>query len=182
MAVTALGDHALTSGTLMLHLLGRCNLKCMHCYMEGAPSQREELPLPLVLAAISDCTRLGVTNLYLTGGEALLYRGLFPTLEACAGIPGLSVTLCTNGMLVKAGHAAPLRDLGIDVNVSVDGEEGFHDHFRRRRGAFRATEAGIRTLVEARVPVAIVYGIPFPEVYEVSTVFGNVAVAGQTTG
>jgi hypothetical protein len=29
------------SGTLMLHLLGRCNLSCVHCYMEGGPTREE---------------------------------------------------------------------------------------------------------------------------------------------
>src|SRR5690348_13401806 len=93
------------SGTLMLHLLGRCNLKCLHCYMEGSPSRREQLPLQLVLAAIAECERLDIGTLYLTGGEPLLYRGLDDVLRVAADVPDLQITLCTNGMLVTLRHA-----------------------------------------------------------------------------
>jgi Fe-coproporphyrin III synthase len=144
------------SGTLMIHLLGRCNLECAHCYMEGSPSRSERLEIGQVLGAISECEALGVTSLFLTGGESLLYRELDTALEACSEVPGLRVTVCTNGMLVKERDAARFSDLGVDVNVSVDGDPEFHDGFRRRKGAFRATEKGVRVLVEAGVAVAIV--------------------------
>ena len=32
------------SAILMLHLTGRCNLECKHCYMEGSPKRKERLP------------------------------------------------------------------------------------------------------------------------------------------
>jgi MoaA/NifB/PqqE/SkfB family radical SAM enzyme len=146
----------ITSGTLMIHLLGRCNLECAHCYMDGSPSRTERLEIAHVLGAIAESEALGVTSLFLTGGEALLYRELDTALEACSHVPGLRVTVCTNGMLVKERHAARFSDLDVDVNVSVDGDPEFHDRFRRRQGAFRATEKGVRTLVEAGVAVAIV--------------------------
>ena len=111
------------SGTLMLHLLGRCNLTCQHCYMDGSPTRKEELPLPLVMAAVADCPRLAIGALYLTGGEPLLYRGLDDVLGAAAEVPGLAVTLCTNGMLIKPRHAARLGEIGAKVNVSIDGDE-----------------------------------------------------------
>jgi MoaA/NifB/PqqE/SkfB family radical SAM enzyme len=139
----------------MLHLLGRCNLRCKHCYMDGSPSRREELPLDLVLDAISECKRLGITNLFLTGGETLLYRGLDAVLDAAASIPGLSITIASNGMLVKPSHTTRFADLGVQVNVSIDGTEEFHDRFRCHSGAFRATEKGVRLLVAAGVRVAI---------------------------
>jgi MoaA/NifB/PqqE/SkfB family radical SAM enzyme len=123
------------SGTL-IHLLGRCNLECAHCYMDGSPSRSERIEIEQVLGAISECQALGVTSLFLTGGESLLYRELDTALEACSLVPGLRVTVCTNGMLVKERHATTFRDLGVDVNVSVDGDPEFHDGFRRRRARF----------------------------------------------
>jgi MoaA/NifB/PqqE/SkfB family radical SAM enzyme len=144
------------SATLVLHLLGRCNLRCLHCYMDGSPTRRELLPVDLVLEAIAECQVLDFGNLYLTGGEPLLYRELDRVIEAAAQIKGLEVTLCTNAMLVKARHVALLRDARVRVNVSIDGDEAFHDHFRNLHGAFRETERGVRRLVEAGIPVTIV--------------------------
>ena len=59
-------------GLLMLHLLGRCNLQCAHCYMEGSPRRREELPLELVLRAIGESEKLAIGTIVVTGGEPFL--------------------------------------------------------------------------------------------------------------
>ena len=144
------------SGTLMLHLLGRCNLECLHCYMEGSPARREELPIGRVLDAIGECGELGVGNLYLTGGEPLLYRHLPRVIETAARTRGLQTIVCTNGMLIRQRHADMLRSANARVNISVDGDEKFHDHFRQHSGAFRATEQGIGTLVNVDIPVTII--------------------------
>ena len=144
------------SGTLMLHLLGRCNLKCLHCYMEGSPTRREQLPAELVLGAIAESERLDIGTLYLTGGEPLLYKRLDDVLRAGRQIPGLQITLCTNGMLVTPRHADFFRQVGALVNVSIDGDMVFHDYFRNMSGAFRASEAGVRTMAAAGIPVTIV--------------------------
>jgi MoaA/NifB/PqqE/SkfB family radical SAM enzyme len=144
------------SATLMVHLLGRCNLTCKHCYMEGAPSRTERLPLDLVLGAIGECRSLGIANLYVTGGEPLLYPGFEQVLEKASEDPGLAITVCTNATLVKAKHVALLKEVNARVNVSVDGSSEFHDLFRGRSGAFKATERGLQKLVEAAVPVTIV--------------------------
>jgi Fe-coproporphyrin III synthase len=143
-------------GTLMLHLLGKCNLTCAHCYMEGAPARRERLPLAPVLDAIADCATLGVGALYLTGGEPLMYRDLPVVLEAAAAAPGLATTLSSNATLLTARHVRQLAALGVSLNVSIDGEADYHDRFRRHDGAFAKSEHGIRLAVEAGVPVTIV--------------------------
>ena len=144
------------SATLMLHLLGRCNLTCQHCYMEGAPERRERLPLNLVLSAVGECADLGIRTLYLTGGEPLLYPGLDAVLRAAAGVPALEITVCTNGTLVTERWAALLHEARAKVNISVDGDPEFHDRFRNLPGAFRSSERGIRRLVEQGVAVTII--------------------------
>jgi Fe-coproporphyrin III synthase len=156
MELPADNNLARRSGTLMLHLLGRCNLECLHCYMGGSPSRSEMLPLAHVLDAVGECESLDIGTLYLTGGEPLLYRGLDEVLAAAAEVPALQITLCTNAMLVTQRRVELFLRLGVQVNVSVDGEQAFHDHFRKREGAFRATENGVRAMTEAGVPVTIV--------------------------
>jgi MoaA/NifB/PqqE/SkfB family radical SAM enzyme len=149
-------DSKRRAGTLMLHLLGRCNLTCAHCYMDGSPLRREQLPLNGVMSAIEDCEAMGIGTLYLTGGEALLYKGLSEVLKEASQVPGLETTLCTNGILVNEPLASLLASYHTQVNVSVDGDEQFHDEFRRRKGAFRGAVHGIRQLVGRGVPVTIV--------------------------
>jgi MoaA/NifB/PqqE/SkfB family radical SAM enzyme len=143
-------------GTLMLHLLGRCNLRCQHCYMDGAPDRREKLQLNDVLDAIAACRPLGVGTLYVTGGEPLLYPQLARVLEAAANVDGLLVTLCTNATLLTEPRAALLGTLGVRVNISIDGDEHFHDAFRDKTGAFAAAERGVKAVVAAGCEVTIV--------------------------
>ena len=151
---TETGDSG--SATLMLHLLGTCNLTCLHCYMGGAPQRKERLPLQPVLDAIRDCRALGIGALYLTGGEPLLYPEFETVVQAATQIPGLKLTVCTNGTLVKPHHVTLLKNAKAQVNISVDGEPDFHDRFRNHPGAFKATELGMRNIVDAGIPLSIV--------------------------
>ena len=131
---------------LMLHLLGRCNLECAHCYMEGSPRRRERLPLDAVLRAVGECRSLGVGSISLTGGEPLLYPDLDRVLTAAAQMPEIKVTVCTNGTLLTTRRAARFREVGLRVNVSIDGRPDFHDRFRQLPGAFAAAEAAFAQL------------------------------------
>lgn len=140
----------------MLHLLGRCNLKCRHCYMEGAPSRREQLPLDRVIAAVEESDKLGIGTLYLTGGEPLLYRGLPDVLRAAARVPGLETTLCTNATLIDGRHIALFKENNVRLNVSIDGDETFHDYFRAFDGAFKASDKGVRAMAKAGLAITIV--------------------------
>jgi MoaA/NifB/PqqE/SkfB family radical SAM enzyme len=144
---------------LMLHLLGRCNLECAHCYMDGSPRRRERLPLDAVLRAVEECQALGAGSISLTGGEPLLYPHLDRVIEAATTVPGLKITLCTNGTLLTARHAARFREAGLRINVSIDGRPDFHDRFRKSPGAFDASASGVRTAVEFGIPVTIISSI-----------------------
>jgi MoaA/NifB/PqqE/SkfB family radical SAM enzyme len=146
-------------GLLMLHLLGRCNLECAHCYMEGSPRRREQLPLELVLRAIGESEQLGIGTIVVTGGEPLLYRGVERVLKAAAAVPGVQTTLCTNGTSLTSRRAAQLREWNIRVNISIDGPPGYHDRFRNLRGAFRASERGVQAAIAAGLPVTIISSI-----------------------
>ena len=145
--------------TLMLHLLGQCNLECRHCYMGGSPTRREELPLEWVLQAIADADALGIGTLYLTGGEPLLYRGFAEALAAASATAGLRTTVCTNGTMVSERIVTTLTGAGAEVNVSVDGSPAFHDAFRARRGAFAKTDRGVRMMSQAGIPITIVHTV-----------------------
>jgi Fe-coproporphyrin III synthase len=166
------------SATLMVHLLGRCNLRCQHCYMEGAPSRKERLPLDLVLSAIGECRSLGVATLYLTGGEPLLYPEFEKVLDAAVKDPNLAITVCTNGTLVKSRHASLLKAVNARVNISVDGTPDFHDRFRGHPGAYRATERSLLQLVKAGVPVTVVATISRANLHMLAQLVDWAASAG----
>jgi len=166
------------SATLMVHLLGECNLTCRHCYMHGSPARRDRLPLDWVLRAIDECAGLGVAALYLTGGEPLLYPDLEEVLRRAATVGDLRTTLCTNGTLVTTRWAGLLRELGVTVNVSIDGDATFHDYFRDLRGSFGSAEAGLQLLVKAGVPVTVVITVSRANAHILCSVAEWAAAAG----
>ena len=144
------------SASLMLHLTGRCNLECQHCYMDGSPRRREQLPYEWVADSLRAAPDLGIGSVFLTGGEPMLHPRFADVAEVAHSVEGLTTTVCTNATLVRPRDAELLAGFGFDVHVSVDGEPEYHDHFRGYEGAFRRAERGVERLVKAGVPLTIV--------------------------
>jgi MoaA/NifB/PqqE/SkfB family radical SAM enzyme len=86
-------------------------------------------------------TRLGVREVVLTGGEALLHRG-FEQLCSLLRDCGVRITLLTTGLLLskRAGAVASGLD---EVIVSIDGPDRVHDQVRRVNGAYQLISRGI---------------------------------------
>jgi len=140
----------------MLHLTGRCNLECQHCYMEGSPRRREQLPFDWIAQSLRAAPQLGISSLFLTGGEPMLYGRFAEIAGLAAEVEGLSTTVCTNATLLRTGDAALFARHRFNVHVSIDGPPAYHDAFRAVEGAFRKAERGVKHLAEAGVPVTIV--------------------------
>jgi len=128
---------------LQLQVTNRCNLRCLHCYARSDARARQEFSTPDALRIIDEFASLGGAQLFITGGEPLLHRGI-DQIVLHAKKRHLFVYLSTNGYLLTRESARRLAGLGVAAaNVSVDGSNAeTHDAFRGRRGAFaRATRA-----------------------------------------
>ncbi|MDX2150030.1 MAG: radical SAM protein [Bryobacteraceae bacterium] len=143
------------SGVLHIHLLDRCNLRCDHCYMEAAADREQSLPLDTVRGCLAETEALGIRTVFLSGGEPFLYPQFDSVLEAVTG-RSFHAVLCTNGTRIGAPAATAVRLSGASVQVSIDGDEGYHDAFRGMKGAFLRTEQGVHELVRAGVEVSLV--------------------------
>jgi cyclic pyranopterin phosphate synthase len=116
---------------LRISVTDRCNFRCVYCmpkeiYGRDYPFlPRESL---LTFEEIERLVRLfaglGVTKVRLTGGEPLLRRELETLVEGLARIPGLDLTLTTNGSLLAAKadvlHRAGLRRVSISLDALDD--------------------------------------------------------------
>lgn len=143
---------------LGLNLTRRCNLKCLMCEQHrhqpgaaGAMSWYDparELPLTAWQDLLDQVASFR-PQLYLTGGEPLLYPR-FPELVQEAKKRRLPMHLQTNGTLL--GKVADLLvAAGVEmVTVSLDGPPEVHDRIRGQQGAFRRSQEGIAALVAAR--------------------------------
>jgi cyclic pyranopterin phosphate synthase len=112
---------------LRISVTDRCNFRCVYC-MPRDVFGRDYVFLPrAALLTFEEIERLarvfasrGVEKIRLTGGEPLLRRDLDTLVAKLARIPGLDLTLTTNGVLLPA-KAQALADAGLRrVTVSLD--------------------------------------------------------------
>lgn len=138
----------------------RCNLRCVHCYVNqpagAADEQAREVPTARLLSVIDEIADAGCLNLLMTGGEVLL-RSDFEALYLHALARGLLVTVFTNGTLVT-DRVADLfdRHRPLLVEVSLYGmTRETYERVTAVPGSFDRCLAGIRRLVDRGVPLKL---------------------------
>ncbi len=112
---------------LRISVTDRCNFRCVYCMPKevfGKDYQFLEHKALLTFEEIARLTRIfarhGIEKIRLTGGEPLVRRNLEHLIELLAEIPGLDLTLTTNGSLL-AKKARVLKAAGLQrVTVSLD--------------------------------------------------------------
>lgn len=137
----------------------RCNLKCVHCMIEGTmdrllPESDESFQ---ALLEHNSSTRQW-SGLILTGSEITLRRDL-PDLARRARASGFDhVRIQTHGMhLSRPGYARSLVDAGVDeFFISVAGSDAAtHDAITTVRGSFAKTLSGMN-LLDGMADVAMI--------------------------
>src|SRR5438309_1689747 len=112
---------------LRISVTDRCNFRCIYCMPRDVFGPDYAFLPKGELLSFEEIARLarifarhGVEKIRLTGGEPLLRRNLERLIEMLAEIPGVELTLTTNGSLL-ARKARALKAAGLHrVTVSLD--------------------------------------------------------------
>jgi cyclic pyranopterin phosphate synthase len=112
---------------LRISVTDRCNFRCVYCMPREVfdhdfkfVAHDEVLSFEEIARMARLFAGLGVKKVRLTGGEPLVRRHLHRLVAMLAEIPGLDLTLTTNGSLL-AKQAAALAQAGLKrVTVSLD--------------------------------------------------------------
>ena len=138
-----------------LTVTNRCNLRCRMCAQwseEGYMQKRKPsdsysgtvVPFDSLLKVVDEVYEYGAP-LIIRGGEPLLYPHIMDLLAHIKS-KGMSLSLETNGVLLKK-YAESLVKLKIDqMIISVDGPEEIHDHVRGVKGTFAKLREGLQKL------------------------------------
>ncbi len=139
--------------TLWVQLTGTwCNLECAHCINASGPGTPWLKPLDgdAVRRAIRAAERLGVKEIYFTGGEPFLHQEILPLLGvALAAAP---TTVLTNGTPITEPMADRLALLSgraaysLEIRVSLDDVEPEANDRVRGRGAWAKAVQAIQRL------------------------------------
>jgi sulfatase maturation enzyme AslB (radical SAM superfamily) len=138
-----------------------CNLSCDYCCVRSSPkAPRRELGLERVRRIAAEAAELGVSEIFVTGGEPFMLPDIGEILIACAA--AAPTTLLTNGMLFAGKRLETLRSLPRDrvtLQISLDSPTpGLHDSHRGKgawqrawNGIERARAEGFRVRLAATV-------------------------------
>ncbi len=138
-----------------------CNLHCDYCCVRSSPkAPRRALGLERVRRIAREAAELGVSEIFVTGGEPFLLEDIGEILVACAA--AAPTTVLTNGMLFAGRRLETLRSLPRDrvtLQISLDSPTPErHDRHRGRgtwarawRGIGRARAEGFRVRLAATV-------------------------------
>src|SRR5829696_948807 len=92
---------------LRISVTDRCNFRCVYCMPKEVfgkdyafLERRALLTFEEIARLASIVARLGIEKVRLTGGEPLVRRNVEQLVAMLANIPGLDLTLTTNGSLL----------------------------------------------------------------------------------
>ena len=138
-----------------------CNLRCDYCCVRSSPkAPRRQLGLDRVRQIAIEAAELGVSEIFVTGGEPFLLADIGEILAACAA--AAPTTVLTNGMLLAGRRLEMLRALPRDrvtLQISLDSPTPErHDRHRGKgtcarawKGIERARAEGFRVRLAATV-------------------------------
>jgi MoaA/NifB/PqqE/SkfB family radical SAM enzyme len=148
-------DAEIRSENLSIELTSRCNSLCKHCFVRAGRNNKADLSPGVVEQICAEGFNAGYRHLHLTGGEPMLWHGLFELLDRAFALNYQRVFLNSNGTLFTADAVRQLaRYDGLGVSVSLQGNEALHDH-TRGQGAYRQAAQGIVAALDAGVPVTV---------------------------
>ena len=132
---------------VVLELTYRCNLRCVHCYVDV--DKKNELTLEEWKEVIDQLKAAGTMYILFTGGEAMV-RDDFLEIAAYARRSGFMVGLLTNCTLINPDMAQDIADMKpFAVTTSLYGASAAtHDSVTRVAGSFDRTIEGIKLLID----------------------------------
>jgi uncharacterized protein len=151
----------------ILKVHSRCNLSCSYCYVYEMADETWRNQPRRMSPAISNKTveriaehvkqhNLSAVDVILHGGEPLLAGPEWLTTLAdslYATVPArVNISVQTNGTLLRPAMLGTLKDLGIRVGVSLDGDAdatGRHRRYRNGRNSFDDVADGLHLLDSA---------------------------------
>lgn len=132
-----------------------CDGHCRHCFALTGESKRSSLGLDVVKKAVREGYNSAYRRLHITGGEPLLWEGLFAAMDYAFGVGYQKISLNTNGRFLTAETAGRLAAYpGLSISVSLEGPEVLHDRIRGE-GSYKRTVAGIDKALEAGIDPVI---------------------------
>jgi len=136
-------------------ITGRCNYSCRHCIAaDGLDDSNGELSLETLCDLFDQMKDVGITTLWLTGGEPMIHPHFAEIVEEASKRKMKISRILTNGSLLTQDILNHFKKWGQYpvFGISFDGI-GTHDWMRRHEGAGAVSVAAIDLAVKNGFPV-----------------------------
>ncbi len=135
------------SGTL-------CNLRCSHCFISCSPENHtlEMMETSQIFQNLEEAKRLGVKEIYYTGGEPFIHRDFLHILERT--LNDFPTSVLTNGLPIDENRADQLQRVAeaspysLEIRISLDDYEQERNDAVRGKGTFRKVLAAYKRLYD----------------------------------
>ena len=122
-----------------------CNLCCDYCCVRSSPkAPRRALGIERVRRIAREAAELGVSEIFVTGGEPFMLPEIGEILAVCAA--AAPTTVLTNGMLFAGRRLEMLRSLSrerVTLQISLDSPTPERHDSHRGKGTWARTREGI---------------------------------------
>jgi len=169
MSVTSISEIQmnLSEELLSIEVNTHCNINCRHCFVKTTRPQAS-LSLDTVKEIIQEGHALGYRRLHVTGGEPLLWDGLFDALDEAYRIGYESTLINTNGMLLSDSLSKRIAAYdNLMITISLEGSEKLHNsirgennHIPTLQGIENALKADIGTIIFTTACKSLVLDLP----------------------
>jgi SynChlorMet cassette radical SAM/SPASM protein ScmE len=144
--------------SISISITGKCNLKCNYCFYANEMAGLQDLPTGIWLKFFAELAKIGIMDVSLTGGEALLRPDIFELIDGVIA-NRMRYSLLSNGTMITEklleNFEQGKRRLRMDyIQVSIDGATAaIHD--QSRPGSFNKAIHGLKLLKKFGFPVAV---------------------------
>jgi pyruvate-formate lyase-activating enzyme len=139
------GEDRPLGSRLWLYTNFDCNLSCDYCCVSSSPkAPRRALGLERVRRIAIEAAELGVSEIFVTGGEPFMLPDIGEIIAACAA--AAPTTVLTNGMLFAGRRLATLRALPrerVTFQISLDSPTPERHDSHRGKGTWARAWNGI---------------------------------------
>lgn len=139
--------------TLILHTTYECNLRCKHCYIDAGMKKKDEMDSQELSRIVKEFGEIGGLGVDLSGGEALLKKGIEEVIQTARNQKLRTVVLsnATDLNLDQLKRISPYLD---GIAVGLDGLYESNDKIRGT-GSFKKTITGLEKIAENGIELSL---------------------------
>lgn len=143
---------------IWLEVTSGCNLTCTHCYSDSGPLQkaRDQLSYDDWVSVLKEAAECGCRKVQFIGGEPTTFSRLSDLVEKARTEDFELIEVFTNATFLTSRLVDCLRENRAQVATSFYSDDpSVHDRITRVDGSWNRTVNGIRTILDAGIPLRV---------------------------